>query len=70
MNNRVVQLALQEIDSDADYVVFSEKDGVLSEHYTAGEARMSYFKEASGSSLGAQLPRIYQREETHWVPLS
>lgn len=70
MRNTLEQLALDEIDSDADYVVFCENRGVLSEHYTAGEARMSYFKEASGFELGEHLPRIYQREETHWVPLS
>lgn len=70
MKNTLEQLALEEIDSDADYVVFSESRGVLSEHYTAGEARMSFYKEASGFELGEHLPRIYQRDEDHWVPLS
>ena len=60
------QIALEEIESDADYVVFKDGRGVLSEHYTVGEARMSFFQEASGSGLGDRLPRIYQREETHW----
>lgn len=64
------QLALDQIESEADYVLFSEGRGLLSEHYTAGEARRSYFERASESSLGENLPRIYQREETHWVPLS
>jgi hypothetical protein len=31
---------------------------------------MSYFKEASGFELGEHLPRIYQRGDDHWVPLS
>ena len=35
------QLALDRIESEADYVLFSEGRGLLSEHYTAGEARRS-----------------------------
>jgi hypothetical protein len=70
MNRTSEQIALERIESDADYVVFKEGRGVLSEHYTVGEARMSFFKEASDSGLGEQLPRIYQREETHWRSLS
>lgn len=64
------QVTLEEIDSDADFVLFSEAHGLLSEHCTVGEARMAYFQQASGFSLGEQLPRIYQREEFRWVPLS
>ena len=64
------QVALEEIESEADFVLFSEEHGILSEHYTVGEARMAYFKQAAGFSLGEQLPRIYQREEPYWVPLS
>jgi hypothetical protein len=70
MNKTPDQIALNEIESDADYVVFKEGRGVLSEHYTVGEARMSFFQEASDSELGEHLPRIYQREETRWVSLS
>ena len=70
MKNMLEQLALGEIDSDADFIVFCESRGVLSEHYTAGEARMSYYKEASGFELGEHLPKIYQRGDDHWVPLS
>lgn len=70
MKKTLEQIALDQIESDADYIVFSEGKGILSEHYTAGEARMSFFQAASGSRLGDHLPRIYQREETHWVSLS
>jgi hypothetical protein len=70
MRNTLEQLALADIDSDAEFVVFCDNRGVLSEHCTAGEARMSYFKEASGFELGEHLPRIYQRGDDHWVPLS
>lgn len=70
MKNTLEQLALREIDSDADFVVFSESRGILSEHYTAGEARISYYKEAARYKLGDHLPRIYQRGTDNWVPLS
>lgn len=70
MKNTVEQIALEEIDSDADFVVFCEGRGVLSEHYTAGEARIAFYKEASAFGLGQHLPRIYQRENDHWVSLS
>lgn len=70
MNRTVEQIALDRIESDADYIVFSEGEGILSEHYTVGEARVSFFEAASGSRLGDHLPRIYQREETHWRSLS
>ena len=70
MKKTLDPVALEKIDSDADFVVFSDRRGVLSEHYTAGEAQVSFYKQASGSSLGEHLPRIYQRDETHWVPLS
>jgi hypothetical protein len=65
------QLALEEIESDADFIVFSEKRGLLSEHYSAGEARMSFYSEARSFSLGDHLPTIYRRDDDdHWVPLS
>jgi hypothetical protein len=64
------QLALKEIESDADFIVFSEKRGLLSEHYSACEARMAFFSEARSFSLGDHLPKIYQRGDDHWVPLS
>jgi hypothetical protein len=70
MEKTLEQLALEEIESDADFVVFSRNEGVVSEHYTVGEARMSFYERAFGSRLGEHLPRIYQREETHWVSLS
>jgi hypothetical protein len=70
MKNTLEQLDLEEISSDADYVVFSETRGVISEHCTMGEARMAFYHEAAGFDLGEHLPRIYQREDSHWVPLS
>ena len=70
MENTLEQLALKEIESDADFVLFSRDEGIVSEHYTAGEARRSFFERAFESRLGDHLPRIYQREETHWVSLS
>jgi hypothetical protein len=70
MEKTLEQLALEEIESDADFVVFSRNEGVVSEHYTVGEARMSFYERAFGSRLGEHLPRIYQREETRWVSLS
>ena len=70
MKETLEQVALGEINSEADFVVFCEKRGVLSEHYTAGEARVAFYKDASGFQLGQHLPRIYQREDDHWVPLS
>jgi hypothetical protein len=70
MKNTLEQFALDEIDSDADFIVFCESRGVLSEHCTAGEARMSFYQEASAFELGEHLPRIYQRGDDHWVPLS
>ena len=64
------QLALGEIESDADFIVFSEKHGLLSEHYTVCEARVAFFGAARLFSLGDHLPTIYQRGDDHWVPLS
>jgi hypothetical protein len=61
---------LNEIESDADFVLFSESEGVISEHCTQGEARMAFFQEAGRHQLGECLPRIYRRDEPHWVPLS
>ena len=61
---------LQEIQSEADFIVFSEDRGLLSEHYSAGEARMAFYQEARAFSLGDYLPTIYRRDDDHWVPLS
>ena len=63
-------LSLTEIESDADFVLFSETEGLISEHCTQGEARMAFFEEAGRHGLGDALPRIYRREEPNWVPLS
>lgn len=65
-----LRVALEEIESEAEFVLFSEETGLISEHCTQGEARMAYFQEAGHSSLGAHLPVIYRREETSWVSLS
>ena len=70
MENSAEQIALEEISSDADFVLYCQRRGVLSEHCTAGEARMSFYEEAARFGLGEHLPRIYQREDRHWAPLS
>lgn len=62
-------LRLEDIESDADYVLYSSSEGVLSEHYTEGEARMAYFQEASRHNLGDHLPLIFERQENAWAPL-
>ena len=62
---------LEEVETDADFILFSESEGVISEHCTQGEASMAFFQEANRHTLGECLPRIYRREEpNHWVPLS
>ena len=64
------RLGLAEIESDADFVVFSEERGLLSEHYRNGEDRIAFYIEARSFSLGDHLPTIYRRNDDHWVPLS
>ena len=63
-------LNLGKIESDADFVLFSERHGLVSEHYTAGEAQSAFYREARRSRLGDYLPRIYQRDDDYWVPMS
>lgn len=63
-------VALEEVESDADFILFSESEGLISEHCTHGEARMAWFEEAERHQLGEWLPRIYRRQEPNWVPLS
>jgi hypothetical protein len=65
-----LELSLDQIDSDADYVLLTSWRGILSEHCTLGEARMAYFQAASRQQLGAQLPCIYVRREDSWAPLN
>ena len=63
--------SIEEIESDADFILFSEDRGLLSEHYTMCEARMAYFSQARSYSLGDHLPTIYRRgDDDHWVPFS
>jgi hypothetical protein len=64
------QLALDDIETDADFIVFSEDRGLLSEHYSVCEARMAFYSQARSFSLGDHLPTIYQRGDDHWQPLS
>jgi hypothetical protein len=63
-------LPLNKVETDADFILFSESEGLISEHCTQGEARQAFFKEADRHRLGDLLPRIYRREEPGWVPLS
>lgn len=60
-------LTFEEIDSEADYILFSREDGVLSEHFTPSEAAMAYYKIASETQIGQKLPAIYRRDEAGWV---
>ena len=64
------RLTLNEVESDADFILFSESVGLISEHCTQGEARKAFFEEAGRHGLGDYLPRIYRREDPNWVPLS
>ena len=61
---------IETIESDADFVLFSGDEGLLSEHWTESEARMAFYKEAARKKLGERLPTIYERREPHWVPLN
>jgi cytidine deaminase len=61
---------LEEIDSDADFILCGESRQLLSEHCTMAEARIAFFQEAARYGLGEHLPKIYRRDEQHWVPLS
>jgi hypothetical protein len=63
-------LPLNEVESDADFILFSEAEGLISEHCTQSEAKMAFFEEAGRHELGDYLPRIYRRDEPGWVPLS
>lgn len=67
---RVTSLPIAKIVSEADFILFSPETGLLSEHFTEGEARMAYYKEAACQVLGHQLPIIYERQEPNWVPLN
>ena len=61
------ELTLDEIDSEADYILFSHEEGVVSEHFTPSEAAMAYYKIISGSQAGDRLPLIYRRDDDRWV---
>ena len=61
---------IQEIESEAEYVIYSEQLGVLSEHCTESEARMAFYKQAAARALGERLPVIFARQEPHWVALN
>jgi hypothetical protein len=64
------RVALEKVESDADFILFSETKGLISEHCTHGEARMAWFQQAERHELGDWLPRIYRRDDPNWVPLS
>jgi hypothetical protein len=63
-------MPLEEIDSEADFVLYSTDDGLVSEHFTEGEARIAFYKQAAIKALGTHLPIIYERQESVWVPLN
>jgi hypothetical protein len=60
---------IQEIESEADFVLYSSQNGVFSEHCTESEARMAFYKQVILQKLGEHLPIIYERQEPNWVPL-
>lgn len=60
-------LTFEEIHSEADYILFSQEEGILSEHFTPSEAAMAYYKIASETQAGQRLPLIYRRSESRWV---
>lgn len=57
------------IETEADFILYSAEDGVLSEHCTVSEATMAYFEEAGRREVGERLPIIYKRAQGSWVPL-
>jgi hypothetical protein len=62
-------LELQDVDSDADFVLFCVARGLLSEHCTMREAQMALADAMGTFSLGEHLPVIYRRHEPHWIAL-
>ena len=58
----------EEIDSEADYILFSREEGVLSEHFTPSEAAMAYYQIASEIPAGHRLPVIFKRGDDRWLP--
>ena len=68
MQPGVVPIA--EIESEADFILFSVAEGLVSEHCTEAEARLAFYKEAARKRLGELLPIIYERKEENWVALN
>lgn len=64
------RIRIEDLESDADFVLCSEGHDLISEHCTVGEAKMAFFQEAARHRLGEHLPVIYRREELYWVPLA
>jgi hypothetical protein len=63
-------LSIEEIESEADFILYTAGGEVLSEHCTESEARLAFYKEAAQKGLGERLPIIYGRQEPNWVPLN
>lgn len=61
---------IEQIESEADYILYSADHGLLSEHFTESEARLAFYKEAASKKLGQQMPVIFERREPHWTPLT
>ena len=62
-------LTFEKVDSEADYILFSPEEGLLSEHFTPSEAAMAYYQIASEMQIGDRLPSIYRRADDGWVPV-
>ena len=60
-------LTFEQVDSEADYILFSAEEGILSEHFTPSEAALAYYQIASRMQIGERLPAIYRRAEERWV---
>jgi hypothetical protein len=58
-------LPLGTIQTDAPYILYSGKDGVVSAHQNRMEARAAFFERAGHYRLGG-LPCIYKRRPEYW----
>lgn len=62
-------LELAALETEADYILYSPEEGVISEHFTPSEAAMAYYEIASRKQIGERLPAIYRRSGENWEPV-
>jgi hypothetical protein len=58
---------LESLESDAEFILFSPSQGLISEHSTVGEASSAYFAIVAEKKVGECLPGIYKQQEGEWV---